>query len=61
MPWPSTIPHDLAVALAELDGYRTAATDADRWGVMKEWLEKHRVAAPPSLPKAPEIRQPKLY
>jgi hypothetical protein len=56
MPWPSTIPHDLATGLAALDERRDAASDADRWSVIKEWLERHDVPAPERLPSAPEIR-----
>lgn len=58
MPWPSNIPHDLALALAELDGRRVSAGDADRWAVFKEWLERHNVAAPEALPVRPEMRHP---
>jgi hypothetical protein len=56
MPWPSTIPHDLAGQLAALDERRTATSDADRWGVIKDWLESHNVPAPDGLPTAPEIK-----
>ena len=56
MPWPSTIPHDLANKLAELDAYKSPACDADRWAVIKEWLEAHEVRAPDKLPSAPEIK-----
>ena len=53
--WPGTIPHDLRTALAEIDGFRAPVADADRWAVIKEWLEKHEVSAPAKLPTAPEI------
>ena len=56
MPWPSTIPHDLAHKLAALCEYKSPATDADRWSVIKEWLEKHEVPAPEDLPTTPEIK-----
>ena len=56
MTWPSTIPHDLARQLAALDERRTATSDADRWGVIKDWLESHNVQAPHGLPTAPEIK-----
>lgn len=56
MPWPSTIPHDLACQLSALDGRRTPTSDADRWGVIKEWLESHNVPAPDGLATAPEIK-----
>ena len=56
MSWPSTIPHDLARKLAELDAYKAPTNDADRWAVIKEWLETHRVHAPDKLPTAPEIK-----
>ena len=56
MPWPSTIPYDLARKLASLDEYKSPASDADRWAVIKEWLEQHEVPAPDRLPSAPEIR-----
>ena len=88
--WPSTIPHDLAMALAEsrsseswwitflcwakthklqlklqwmpslaqglseLDWQRALTSDADRWGVIQEWLEQHGVETPARLPVAPE-------
>ena len=55
MPWPSTIPHDLARKLAVLDEFKAPVSDADRWSVLKEWLETHEVLAPDSLPTAPEI------
>tara|TARA_R110002020_G_scaffold74540_24_gene190676 strand:+ start:33 stop:218 length:186 start_codon:yes stop_codon:yes gene_type:complete len=55
MPWPSNIPHDLARDLARLDEYRSAPKDADRWGVIKEWLERHGVEAPAVIPEAPQI------
>jgi hypothetical protein len=54
MPWPSTIPHDLRVLLQALGQHRDLATDADRWGAIKEWLESHNVPAPNGLPTAPE-------
>ena len=56
MPWPSTIPHDLARQLAALDERRVIASDADRWSVIKEWLENHGVPSPEGLPTAPEIK-----
>ena len=57
MPWPSTIPHDLRVLLQALGQHRDPATDADRWGAIKEWLESHAVPAPKGLPTAPEIKR----
>jgi len=33
----------LARELAELDRRCTPPTDADRWGAIKEWLERHEV------------------
>jgi len=45
----------LDLALAELDRRRTPPTDQDRWGVIKEWLERHEVEAPDRLPVAPEL------
>ena len=45
----------LANDLAELDRQRAPPTDQDRWGVIKEWLEQHRVKAPDRLPVAPEM------
>ena len=59
MPWPSTIPHDLARQLAALDERKTIASDADRWAVIKEWLESHEVASPRALPTAREIKWPR--
>jgi hypothetical protein len=56
MPWPSTIPHDLARKLAALDECKFPATDSDRWSVIKEWLENHDVPAPGKLPTAGEIK-----
>ncbi len=56
MLWPSTIPHDLALKLAALYEYQSPASDADRWAVIKEWLECHEVPAPDRLPAAPEIK-----
>ena len=54
--WPYSFPHDLAKAFAELDGMRFTASDADRWSVIREWLEKHGVPAPDyALPTSPEI------
>lgn len=55
MPWPSTIPHDLAQRFAELDQYRSPPNDADRWNTIKEWLERHEVEPPDNLPMAPEL------
>ena len=57
MPWPCTIPHDLARKLAALDAYQSPAFDADRWAVIKEWLEEHEVPAPDRLPTAPEVKR----
>jgi hypothetical protein len=55
--WPHTLPHDLAVALANLDRMRFTPSDADRWGVIRDWLVKHDVAAPEhALPSSPEIQ-----
>ena len=55
--WPHTIPHDLAEALAELDRMRFHASDADRWGVIRDWLVKHGIEVPDhTLPTAPETR-----
>lgn len=45
----------LTSELAELDRRRTPPTDQDRWGVIKEWLERHEVKAPEVLPVAPEL------
>ncbi len=56
MPWPSTIPCDLACRLAELDAHTTLTADADRGSVINEWLEEHKVPAPKELPTAPEIK-----
>lgn len=54
--WPTTIPHDLARALAELDRQLNTTTDADRWGAIVEWLEAHGVEPPDHpLPTAPEV------
>ena len=54
--WPHTIPVDLAKALADLDEMRFQASDADRWGVIRDWLVKHDVKAPEhSFPSAPEL------
>jgi hypothetical protein len=54
--WPHSIPHDLATALAQLDRMRFVPSDADRWGVIREWLVKHDVSAPENpLPMSPEI------
>jgi hypothetical protein len=47
----------LSVLLEALDQYRDPATDADRWGAIKEWLESHNVPAPDALPSAPEIKR----
>ena len=58
MPWPWTIPYDLAAGFAELDCRRASVADSDRWLVIKEWLEKHGIEAPDSLPVRPEIRHP---
>jgi len=33
----------LARELAELDRRCTSPTDADRWGAIREWLERHEV------------------
>ncbi len=55
--WPTTIPHDLAQALAELDKRRSTPTDSDRWGVVFDWLERHGIQAPDHpLPMTPEVR-----
>ncbi len=56
MPWPSTIPHDLARKLEALDQYKSPTSDADRWSAIKEWLENYEVPAPVKLSTAPEIR-----
>ena len=55
MTWPSDIPADLARDLAELDAWRAPASDADRWNVIKAWLQRHQVAAPEGLPRRAEI------
>jgi hypothetical protein len=54
--WPHSLPHDLAEALADLDSMRFVPSDADRWGVFREWLVKHRVPPPNhALPTSQEI------
>ena len=54
--WPHSLPDDLAKALVQLDGMRFVPSDTDRWGVFRDWLEKHGVPAPDhALPTAPEI------
>ena len=50
----------LSLDLAELDRRRSPPTEQDRWGVIKEWLEQHRVEAPDRLPIAPEIGSGRL-
>jgi hypothetical protein len=56
--WPHSLPHDLAKALAELDCRRCLPSDADRWGVIRDWLVKHSVQAPDNaLPTSQEIKQ----
>jgi len=50
----------LALELSELDRRRSPPADQDRWGVIKEWLEKHGVEAPDRLPVAPEIGSGRL-
>ncbi len=44
----------LTLELSELDRRRTPPTDQDRWGVILDWLEQHRVEAPVRLPVTPE-------
>ncbi len=56
--WPSTIPHDLDKALDELALRRYSKSNADVWGVLQEWLQRHGVEAPESLPMQPERTQP---
>ena len=45
MPWLSTIPYDLARQLAALYERCVSTSDADRWGVIKEWQEGHDMLA----------------
>jgi hypothetical protein len=52
--WPSTIPHDLDKALDDLALQRYSKSNADLWGVMQEWLQRHGVQAPKDLPMRPE-------
>lgn len=56
MPWPPTIPPDLARELAELQRWRTPPSVQDQWAIVKEWLDKHQVPVP-DLPVVPELRQ----
>jgi hypothetical protein len=39
-----------------LDEYKSSASDADRWAVIKEWLEGHEVPASDRWPTAPDIK-----
>ena len=52
--WPSRIPYDLHRAFATQDEFRTPASDQDRWGAIREWLEKHGVEPPEKFPQWPE-------
>ena len=53
--WPANIPHDLALMLDELDRHRDSPAPADIWGAVREWLDRHGVDAPDTLPHPPEI------
>ncbi len=53
--WPNTIPDDLDRMLAQLEELRHHKSNQDRWGVIKEWLERHGVEAPDSLPERAEL------
>jgi len=52
--WPSTIPHDLDESLNKLALQRYSTGNADLWGVVLEWLQRHGVQAPEGLPMQPE-------
>jgi hypothetical protein len=56
--WPNTIPHDLDKALNDLALQRYSKSNADVWGVFQEWLKRHGVEAPESLPMQPERPSP---
>jgi hypothetical protein len=52
--WPNTIPHDLDKALDQIAQYKNGPRNSDLWGVVQDWLQRHGVQAPESLPMRPE-------
>lgn len=54
--WPSRIPPDLRASLDTQNTYRDRPSPQDTWTVFLEWLQRHHVEAPDTLPTEPEQR-----
>lgn len=51
MTWPQRIPPDLRRELDQINSYRDPPTPQDAWAVLREWLERHGLDAPDTLPE----------